>query len=284
MKMDAALESQIMPTDMRREFQDREELVAYLREQFPGAEGDAAPQIRGGRVAAEALLERIEPRDYARTRSYLGGAVTRLSAALRYGVLGLADVRDAVLGRVRRPAEAAKLVQELAWRDYWQRVYAQLGQGVWQDREPYKTGYRPSDYAAELPDDLRHGATGLPCIDAFVAELKRTGYLHNHSRMWLAAYVVHWRRVRWQAGAAWFLEHLLDGDPASNNLSWQWVASTFSHKPYIFNRENLERFTEGAFCGTCPLYGRCTFEGSYEAVSERLFPDPPDAEASRSTR
>jgi deoxyribodipyrimidine photo-lyase len=64
--------------------------------------------------------------------------------------------------------------------------------------------------------------------------------------MWVAAFVVHFRRIRWQAGAAWFLEHLLDGDPASNNLSWQWVASTFSSKPYYFNRDNLEQFTDGA--------------------------------------
>jgi deoxyribodipyrimidine photo-lyase len=103
-----------------------------------------------------------------------------------------------------------------------------------------------------------------------------TGWLHNHARMWLASYVVHWRRVRWQAGARWFLRHLLDGDPASNNLSWQWVASSFSHKPYIFNRANLERFSGGRFCGDCPRAGRegtagCPFEASYEELQERLF-------------
>lgn len=54
-----------------------------------------------------------------------------------------------------------------------------------------------------------------------------------------AAEIVHWRRIHWQGGAKWFLQHLIDGDPASNNMSWQWVASTFSHKPYFFNRENL---------------------------------------------
>jgi deoxyribodipyrimidine photo-lyase len=90
--------------------------------------------------------------------------------------------------------------------------------------------------------------------------------------MWLAAYTVHWRRVRWQAGARWFLSHLLDGDPASNNLSWQWVASTFSHKPYMFNRQNLERFTNGVYCRDCPLLGQCAFEGDYETLAEGLFP------------
>jgi deoxyribodipyrimidine photo-lyase len=97
--------------------------------------------------------------------------------------------------------------------------------------------------------------------------------------MWLAAYVVHWRRVRWQAGARWFLRHLLDGDPASNNLSWQWVASSFSHKPYLFNRANLERFSSGRFCAVCPLAerrgaGGCPFDASYEALQARLFRPP----------
>jgi deoxyribodipyrimidine photo-lyase len=90
--------------------------------------------------------------------------------------------------------------------------------------------------------------------------------------MWTAAYLVHWRRVRWQAGARWFLQHLLDGDPASNNLSWQWVASTFSHKPYFFNRENLERYTKAVYCRDCPLYGQCDFEGTYEYLEGKLFP------------
>jgi deoxyribodipyrimidine photo-lyase len=90
--------------------------------------------------------------------------------------------------------------------------------------------------------------------------------------MWLAAYIIHWRRIQWQAGAKWFLQHLLDGDPASNNMSWQWVASTFSHKPYFFNRENLERYTKGVYCRQCPLYGKCDFEGSYEELEARLFP------------
>jgi deoxyribodipyrimidine photo-lyase len=116
-------------------------------------------------------------------------------------------------------------------------------------------------------------------MDAFAADLERIGWLHNHARLWLASYVVHWRRVRWQAGARWFLRHLLDGDPASNNLSWQWVASSFGSKPYIFNRENLERFSGGRYCRNCPRANRggarrpggCPFEASYEELQQRLF-------------
>ncbi|MEB3300978.1 MAG: FAD-binding domain-containing protein, partial [Cyanobacteriota bacterium] len=236
---------------------------------------------RGGRRAAEARLARIDPASYGASRNHLDGAVTRLSPYIRHGVLTLAEVREAVFASLREreepsgPAAEAlqgelfagaagsgpeagggrwspaqrrageKLIAELGWRDYWQRLWRQWGDGIWHDREPLKTGHSPEAYAPELPADVAAAATGLACMDAFAAELMTAGWLHNHARMWLAAYLVHWRRVRWQAGARWFLQHLLDGDPASNNLSWQWVASAFSHKPYIFNRANLERFSSG---------------------------------------
>jgi deoxyribodipyrimidine photo-lyase len=77
--------------------------------------------------------------------------------------------------------------------------------------------------------------------------------------------------VRWQAGADWFLRHLLDGDPASNHLSWQWVAGTFSAKPYLFNRENLERFTAGVHCAGCAVRGHCDVEGTYDDLAARFF-------------
>lgn len=260
-------------TDLRRDFEDRAALIAYLREQFPDAVGRDVSDLRGGRAAAEARLSDAETGErYARTRNHVDGAVSRLSAYLRHGVLSLLEVRQAALDHAKDGDSPEKFVNELAWRDYWQRVYAEIGDGVWEDREPYKTGYSADDYQPDLPEEIADGETGLRCIDAFSEELRTTGYLHNHQRMWLAAYVVHWRRVRWQAGARWFLQHLLDGDPASNNLSWQWVASTFSHKPYFFNRENLERFTGGHYCADCPLAARgCPFDASYEALESRLF-------------
>jgi len=259
---------------MLREFANRDELIAYLRQQFPTvAERDnCISDTVGGRKAAEKALHKVDPVSYAKTRNLLTGAVTRLSPYIRYGVLSLREIRDYVMEHVNHPDDATKLINELAWRDYWQRLYAKLGQGVWQDQEEYKTGYKPQDYAPDLPQDIQQGTTGRVCIDSFSRELRETGYLHNHVRMWLAAYIVHWRRIRWQAGAKWFLQHLLDGDPASNNMSWQWVASTFSHKPYFFNRENLEQYTKSVYCQQCPLYGHCDFEGSYEELEQRLFP------------
>jgi deoxyribodipyrimidine photo-lyase len=81
----------------------------------------------------------------------------------------------------------------------------------------------------------------VPAIDMAVRTLYATGTLHNHARMWLASYAVHLRHVHWRAGADWLVAHLLDGDLASNHLSWQWVAGTGSHKPYLFNADNVAR-------------------------------------------
>jgi deoxyribodipyrimidine photo-lyase len=258
---------------VNRTFASREALHAYLREQFPEAPDAGEPSpIAGGRSAAMQQLSAMDAYRYGNTRNYLDGAVTRLSPYLRHGVLTLAEVRDFIYARFPARDRSYKLLQELAWRDYWQRLYERIGNDVWDDREPYKTGFDLSRYSTELPAAVRQGTTGLACMDAFARDLITTGYLHNHARMWMAAWIVHWLRVRWQAGAAWFLTHLLDGDPASNNLSWQWVASTFSHKPYFFNRENLERYTRGRYCENCPRRNDCPFDASYEELSRRLFP------------
>jgi len=266
--------------ELARAFRDRAALETYLHALFDAAIEDhpdrplretLAP-VPGGREAALDRLAAVKPARYRRTRNHLDGAVSRLSPYIRHGILGLAEARDDVLER-GNPAEAEKFVNELAWRDYWQRVYERIGEGVWEDREDYKTGFAAADYADTLPQDVASGETGLACIDAFASELNETGYLHNHARMWLAAYVVHFLKVKWQAGARWFLAHLLDGDPASNNLSWQWVASTFSRRPYIWNRENLEKNTDGRFCAVCPARAACPFDKSYESLSAELFPN-----------
>ena len=232
-----------------------------------------AIEAHGGRAAAVAKLATIDPEAYARTRNHVAGSVTRLSPWLRHGVLSLAEVRDAALARVDDPMQAEKLISELGWRDYWRQVHAALGERIRRAIEPpaARSRVRPVDH---VPDDVLAARTGMACIDAFVRRLHDTGWLHNHERMWLASWLVHVRGVHWRAGADWFLSHLLDGDPASNHLSWQWVAGTFSAKPYLFNRENLERYTDGVHCRGCAIAGSCDVEGSYEMLAERLFADP----------
>lgn len=241
-----------------------------------GAPPPVARRFRGGRAAALERLAGVDPRRYAATRNHVDGAVTALSPWLRHGVLSLAEVRDAALERVADPAAATTLVRELAWRDYWQRVQATLGEriGTAVERPAALPRRAPSP---EMPDDVRAAATGMACIDDFIRRLQTEGWLHNHERMWLASWLTHARGVAWRTGADWFLSHLLDGDPASNHLSWQWVAGTFSSKPYIFNRDNLETFTSARHCRSCPLLGHCDVEGSYEALTARWFlPGPVD--------
>ena len=222
-------------------------------------------------MAGEAKLTQIKPKEYGRTRNHLAGDVSQLSPYIRHGIIGLAEARDAALAKVDKPAQAEKFVQELAWRDFWQRIYVAHPDWLWNNIEEYKTGWNTADYATELPADITSGHTGIACIDHFIHDLTTTGYLHNHARMYLASYVVHWRRVTWQAGARWFLHNLLDGDPASNNLSWQWIASTFSSKPYFFNLSNVQKYSDDTV-NTSPKMNQA-LDATYEELDARLFPN-----------
>jgi deoxyribodipyrimidine photo-lyase len=191
------------------------------------------------RMAALERLAMVDPEAYARTRNSIEGAVTRLSPYLTHGLLSLREVYDVVNGRHPLPREH-KLVFELGWRAYYRHVWSHRGDSIHQSLH---AGPLPEDaYLTELPADVREARTGIPAIDLAIRTLYTTGYLHNHARMWLASYLVHWRKVHWHSGAQWMLSHLLDGDVASNHLSWQWVAGTGSNKPYVFNAENIAKY------------------------------------------
>ena len=250
----------------------REAVSKRVRELSPNlpASDRAVGELKGGRGGAEQCVDAIDPVKYGSSRNHLDGAVTQLSPYIRHGVISMGEVRDRAL-KLSTPKQAEKFIQQLLWREYWQRIYTAHPERIWQDVEAYKTGFSPEDYADNLPRDILEGRTGVGCIDGFIAQLLGTGYLHNHARLYLAGYICHWRRVKWQAGAQWFLAHLLDGDPASNNLSWQWVASTFSHKPYYFNLENVDKFS-GFNVDTRPETN-APLAGSYETLFARLFPN-----------
>ncbi|MEY4375829.1 MAG: hypothetical protein RJB26_379 [Pseudomonadota bacterium] len=191
------------------------------------------------RSAALARVAAVQPEAYARTRNHLEGAVTGLSPYLTHGVLTPRDVLQGVLEREPLSVQH-KLVYELGWREYFRHVWKHAGDGIFSSLHP---GPRPdNDYLPEVPPDIREARSGVRAIDEAVRTLFATGTLHNHARMWLASYVVHVRGIHWRAGADWLVAHLLDGDLASNHLSWQWVAGTGSHKPYLFNAENVARF------------------------------------------
>ena len=190
-------------------------------------------------AAAHARIAAIRPGDYARTRNALGGAVTGLSPYFTHGFVTLPEALARVAARNALSVQH-KLVYEFGWREYFRHVWRHRGEGIF---DSLHAGLLPdSAYARELPADLREARTGVPVIDLAVRTLYATGYLHNHARMWLASYVVHLRKVHWRAGADWMVAQLLDGDLASNHLSWQWVAGTASRKPYLFNADNVARF------------------------------------------
>ena len=251
------------------QFNDRAALIAHVKALSPGLDDETASVIEGGRAAGEALLAAIDPAAYGSSRNFLDGAVTRLSPYIRHGIVTLNEVRNRAL-EMGDAKLIEKFIQELGWRDFWQRIYAQNPNWIWHDIEAYKTGFSAGDYADTLPDDIADGETDSAAMNHFITELKTSGYLHNHARMYLAAYIIHWRRVKWQCGARFFLTHLLDGDPASNNLSFQWVASTFANKPYFFNLDNLQKFA--AMQAPSDFDHNKCFAGSYDDLALRLFP------------
>jgi deoxyribodipyrimidine photo-lyase len=195
-------------------------------------------QFEPTRQAVELCLQAVDPDVYGRTRNFLSGRVTRLSPYLTHGLISLPEVM-ATLGQTYTLGPEDKLVFEFAWREYYQHVWEHLGESIFAD---IRSPVWPGEYADQLPEDVERACTGLPTIDQAVAQLYREGYLHNHARMWLASYLVHIRKVHWRVGADWMVSHLLDGDLASNHLSWQWVAGTFATKPYLFNAENVAKY------------------------------------------
>ncbi len=211
-------------------------------------------------AAALARLQVLQPSTYARTRNALDGDVTGLSPYFTHGLLGIAEAVRHI--NTRHPLGFDdKLVFEFAWREFFHHVWSRApagGDGILGDMH----GELPwqGRYADTLPADIREGRTGVPVIDTAVRVLYATGYLHNHARMWLASYVVHCRKVHWRAGADWLYAHLLDGDLPSNHLSWQWVASTFSSKPYLFNAENVAKYA--------PARARAAWDASGTVVDQ----------------
>jgi deoxyribodipyrimidine photo-lyase len=211
--------------------------------------------------AALQTLRAVRPSDYARTRNHIDGAVTRLSPYLTHGLLHMPGVLAAL--NLRRQD---KLAFELGWREFFHHAWRHDGDAIF---ESLHEGPLPdSNYTRMLPADIREGRTGVPAIDQAVRSLYAQGYVHNHARMWLASYIVHLRKVHWRAGADWLHAHLLDGDLASNHLNWQWVAGTGSHKPYLFNAENVQRYAPAPWHSAGTL-----IDGGYDAL-DRMAHSP----------
>jgi len=180
--------------------------------------------------------------------------VSMLSPYLRHRLLTEDEIVRDVLTRYAF-STAEKFIQEVCWRSYW-KGWLELRPTVW-------SGYttRLASLAATLGDGpgadrpLRKrwlaatdGNTGIACFDDWARELVATGYLHNHARMWLASIWIFTLNLPWELGAGFFHRHLIDGDPASNTLSWRWVAGLHTRgKHYLARAENIQKYTQGRY-------------------------------------
>ena len=168
--------------------------------------------------------------------------VSGLSAHIRHRLITEEEVARAVLAEHGYEA-AEKFLQEIAWRTYW-KGWLEMRPQAWSDCLAQVGGLGTMEGLGAAQE----GATGIDCFDAWVAELKQTGYLHNHARMWFASIWIFTLRLPWQAGADFMFRHLIDGDPASNTLSWRWVAGLHTRgKHYLARASNIARFTGGRF-------------------------------------
>jgi deoxyribodipyrimidine photo-lyase len=200
----------------------------------------------------EALLQSIEQFDsvhYASTRNYVDGGVSRLSPYISRGIISTKEISAHLFNHGRSKAELQKFIQELAWRDYFQLVFA------------YKSSYqKKTDVEAySVPQVFLEARTGIEGIDQGLRELTETGYVHNHQRMYIAMLAANIFKQDILGSSRWMYYNLLDADEASNSLSWQWVSGKLTGKRYVANQENINTY--------CRTQQRGTFlEVTYEKL------------------
>ena len=198
------------------------------------------------REKALARLAEFAPRaqKYAKERNHViigHDNVTRLSPAVRHRLITEQEVAQAALDHHKFYA-VEKFVQEVYWRRYW-KSWLDLRPQVWTQYQEELEGL--SDYDEAFAADVMAGEGPVDIMNLFARELVETGYLHNHARMWFAGYWIHIARLPWALGSQFFEKHLLDWDPASNTLSWKWVAGLQTKgKSYLPRKSNLQKFLD----------------------------------------
>jgi deoxyribodipyrimidine photo-lyase len=172
--------------------------------------------------------------------------VSGLSPYIRRRLITEREVVAAVLTQ-NTPEAAQKFIQEVLWRSYW-KGWLEMRPGLLSRFDQERSALKRS-----MENDARFarassGQTGIGCFDAWVRELQTTGWLHNHTRMYFASIWIFTLALPWQLGADFFYKHLLDADPASNTLSWRWVAGLHTPgKHYLARAENICTYTNGRF-------------------------------------
>ncbi|MEL6558966.1 MAG: FAD-binding domain-containing protein [Bacteroidota bacterium] len=209
-----------------------------------------------------AQIDAVDPVKYGKTRNFADGAVTRLSPYISRGVISTKIVLDKIQAVGYKHWEVTKFIQELAWRDYWQQVWIAKGNAIDHDlkrEQPDVDNY-------EMPAALANAITEIDAVDENINELYEGGYIHNHMRMYVAAIACNIGKSHWKVPARWMYYHLLDGDWASNALSWQWVAGANANKKYIANQDNINKYFNSR-------QKRTFLDTSYEAIPEMDIPN-----------
>jgi len=189
--------------------------------------------------------------DYSKLRNFDFGPDNRsniscLSPYITHGIINELEVINKSLKKFSF-VKNEKFIQEVMWRVYW-KGWLELRPNVW------------SDYLIELGKvkdqfknnqsylDAIEGRTNVDCFNQWVIELKESNYLHNHTRMWFASIWIFTLELPWQLGAEFFMQHLYDGDTASNTLGWRWVAGIQTQgKHYLASEWNINKFTNNRF-------------------------------------
>ena len=185
-------------------------------------------------------------KNYSRDRNYdFGpenrGNISMLSPYLRHRVI----TEEFTIGKSLEKYQLQrieKFIQEVLWRTYW-KGWLEMRPEVWSDYKLFLNKHKKHDIT-----DVTSYKTNINCFDSWTKELIENGYLHNHARMWYASIWIHTLELPWQLGADFFMRHLLDGDPASNTLSWRWVAGLQTKgKSYLASYSNISKFTNNRF-------------------------------------
>ncbi len=205
----------------------------------PAPTADRALLLEPGERAARTRLDRWAGSD--RLDAYVGDrdrldrdGTSRLSQDLRWGLLSPVEVAERCAGE---SAGRRRYVAEIAWRDFYVHLLFREPRVA---RESFRTEFDalPWDSDPARIEAWKEGRTGYPVVDAAMRQLRATGWIHNRARMIAASFLTKHLLADWRVGEAHFMEHLVDGDPASNNGGWQWAASTGTDpQPYfrIFN-------------------------------------------------
>ena len=189
--------------------------------------------------------------DYSRLRNFDFGPdkrdnVSCLSPYVTHGVLNEIEIIKKSLAKFSF-SKNEKFIQEVLWRTYW-KGWLELRPNVWTDYLVNLTNIREKFKNNKEYLNAIDGNTYIECFNEWVKELKENNYLHNHTRMWFASIWIFTLDLPWQLGAEFFMQHLYDGDAASNTLGWRWVAGEQTQgKHYLASEWNIKKFTNNRF-------------------------------------